>query len=302
MCILSYIFHPVVPKSIEYGFLLPSPDKWDFNPFWSWMVNTLLLLLTSLLLFFVNKSYNFVRTTEPSLLALFLIMSTSGPWFTEGLNSSVLICLANVVCLGIIFDSYDSRNATQEMFTLGLVAGMGGMVQYGFFPMGILYFLWSLFMKVMRVKEVLAYIAGLLCPYWIFIGIGWLSFSDIHYPSLTPMFSYIQDPSELIILLTGISLAAILGFIISMVNSIKLYAGNSKVNAMNLCVISMGVMSLLCIILDFENMSAYVETLYLATAVQIANICALWNPREPWMVTVFPGVCYIGLFACSLFL
>ena len=299
MCILSLLFHPVNITPVEYGFFLPSPDSWDFNPVWSWAVNTALIGLISLLLFLVNKTYNFIRTTEPVLVALFLVMTTSGPWFTEALNTSVILCLANVVNMGIIFDSYDSRNATREMFILGVVVGIGAMVQYAFLPMAVVYVLWALFMKVLRVKESLAYVAGICCPYWIALGTGWLDFNEFHFPSITPLISFEQDPSEFFILLAGIGLAAITGFIIVAVNSIKLYAGNSKVNAMNLCVSALGASCVLCILVDFDNIAAYVISLYMAATVQVANICALWNPKMPWTVTVIPSLCYMALFACS---
>ena len=300
MCILSIVFHPVEISPIQYGICLPSPDAWGFNSTWSWIINTLLIGLIAVLLYAINKTYNFIRTTEPALISIFLVMAASAPWFTEAINTSVLLCLANVVCMGIIFDSYDSRNATQEMFVLGVVIGMGAMVQYAFLPMAVVFLLWALFMKVLRIKETLAFIAGILCPYWIALGVGWLHFSDFHFPSLTPLFSSAQDHSDFFILLTGVAVAASAGFICTFVNEMKLYAGNSKVNAMNLCVMATGAVSVICILIDFDNMHAYVTTVYMAAAVQLANICALWNPRMPWSVTVAPSLVYIALFVCSM--
>lgn len=300
LCILSYIFHPIEIEHIPYGLCLPSPDTWDFPPLWSWFVNTFLIACIALILYLVNRTYNFVRTTEPALVALFLIMATSGPWFTQQINTSILLCLGNVVCMGIIFDTYDTRNATQEMFILGVVIGFGSMVQYAFLPMALVYFLWALFMKVLRIKETIAFGAGILCPYWITLGVGWIHFDNFHFPSLTPLFSYADDPSEFFILLSGIALAAALGFVLVFINFIKLYAGNSKVNAMNLCVSTLGAVSVICIIVDFDNMHAYVTSLYLACAVQLANICALWNPKMPWTVTAIPGAAYLSLFVLSV--
>lgn len=301
MCVLSLIFHPVTIKPVQYGICLPSPDTWNFfNPVGEWVINTFLIGCGAVLLFLVNKTYNFIRTTEPALVALFLIMASSGPWFTESLNASVLLCLANIVCMGIIFDSYDAKNATQEMFILGVVVGFGSMVQYAFLPMAPVYLVWALFMKVLRIKETLAFVIGILCPYWIVLGSGWIHFSDLHYPSLNPLFSIQDDPSEFFILLAGIAVAAVMGFIVTFVNFIKQYAGNSRVNAMNMCIYALGAASVGCILVDFDNMHAYVTTLYMACAVQLANICALWNPKMPWMVTLFPSLCYVAIFICAL--
>ena len=302
MCVLSLIYHPVDFSPIQYGLCLPSPDSWEIDPFWSWIINTFIIGIIAIFLWLINKSYNFIRTTEPVLPVLFMVMASSFPGFTEAINTSMLLCLANVVCLGLIFASYDTRNATQQMFILGVVIGIGAMFQYAFLPMACVYFLWMLFMKVMRIKETLAFIAGILCPYWITLGTGWLSFSDIHFPSLIPLFGNNHDHSDLLFLLGGISFAAAVGFLVALVNFMKLFAGNSKVNAMNLCIYTLGIASVICILVDFDNMPAYVITLYMACAVQIANICALWNPTMPWIITFIPSVIYMALFAGSLIL
>lgn len=300
MCLLGYLFHPVAFSPIQYGICLPSPDTWNYNDLSSWIINTIFIGIIAILLFLINKKYNFIRTTEPALVVLFMVMTASGPWFTETINTSVLLCFTNVMCLGIIFDSYDSRNATQEMFILGVVIGVGSMVQYAFIPMAMVYLIWSLLMKVFRIKETLAYGAGILCPYWIAFGSGWLSFKSLHYPSITPLFTIKEDPSEFFLLLTGVALAAIIGLMVALINSIKLYAGNSKVNAMNLCINILGGACVLCILLDFDNMHSYIITLYMACAVQLANICALWNPKREWLVTVLPSVGYLTIFICSI--
>lgn len=302
MCVLSLLFHPVEISPIQYGLCLPSPDSWDFDPFVSWIVNTGIIGLITILLWLINKGYNFIRTTEPVFFVLFMIMASSTPWFTQNLNTSVILCLANVVSLGIIFASYGSRNATQQMFLLGVVAGIGSMFQYAFLPMACVYFLWALFMKVLRLRELLAFFAGIICPYWIAIGIGWLSISEIKFPSLTPLFGITRDHSDFFFLLGGIAVAATLGFLVALINSMKLYAGNSKVNAMNICVSTLGAASVICILVDYDNMLAYVVSLYVASAAQVANICALWNPRMPWLVSVLPSALYIALFAGTMLL
>lgn len=300
MSVLCFLVSPVEVLPIQYGLCLPSPDSWNSNPFWSWFVNVMLIGGATALLILINQSYNFIRTTEPALPAIFLIMTCSSPWFVERLNTAVILCLCCVIAMGIIFGSYDSRNATKEMFFLGVMTGIGSMFQYAFLPFMFLFFLWSRFLKIMRVKETLAFIVGILCPFWIALGVGWLHFSFFRFPSLSPLFGNIQDHADFLILIVGIGIASAVGFIVGLINSMKLYAGNSKVNAMNLCMSSLGVASLISILVDFDNMPVYVVTLYLATAGQLANICALWNPKMPWLVTVVPSLVYIALFVCSI--
>lgn len=302
MCLLSYILRPVDILPIQYGLWLDSPDSWQINPFLSWLINTFLIGVIALILYLINKSYNFIRTTEPALYAVFPVMACSSAWQTQALNTSTLLCLVNAVCLGIIFSAFDSRNATQQLFILGIALGIGAMFQYAFLPMACVYILWALFMKVLRFKELVAFLTGLFCPYWITLGLGWLHFSDFHLPAPVALFTTSGDHADILFLLLGIGIAAILGFLAGLPNSMKLYAGNSKVNSMNLCVSTLGIAALICILVDYENIPAYVMTLYMAVAVQLANICALWKPRLEWTVSAVPAFIFILIFIANTFL
>ena len=302
MCILSYIYKPVDLYRIEDGICLNSPDSWNLPPFLSWLLNTLLTGVLCISLYFINKSYNFIRTTEPVLVAVFVIMAASSPWFTERLNTSTLLCFANLSALAIIFNAYESKNATQSLFFLGAISSFGSMFQYAFIWMCVLYLVWAILMKVMRFKEFLAFILGLATPYWISLGFGFISINDFHWPVLVPLFNSIKDYSDVWILLGGIGLATILGLATFMINSMKLYAGNSRVNAMNLCVTLLGLWILICMLVDYENIPAYVITLYMCVAIQIANICAVWHFSYKWIVTVIPDSLFILLFIGSMLL
>ena len=300
MSLAAYFLAPVEPATVNYGICLPSPGLWNLPPFLSWLLNLTVIGVITAILFLTNKTYNFIRTTEPALSAIFLIAATSLPWFTEYLNTSSLLCLVNVVSLGIIFGAYDRKNATQQIFVMGAMLGAGSMFQYAFLPMIPLYFLWALFLKVLRVKESLAFLLGIVSPYWITLGLGLVSFHDFHLPSLSPFFGSTADKTELLYLLIAAGFAAISGFLLSLTNGMKLYAGNSRVYVMNLCVMAMGLAAIICIFTDYENLTAYVMTLVVAMAVQFANICALWPVRLLWVVTAVPASVFLTLFVLSI--
>ena len=302
MSLINYLLHPVEIVPVEYGVCLDSPDYWQIPPLISWIINTVLIGIITLSIYLINRHFNFVRTTEPALPIIFLIMSCSSAWFTQNLNTSTLLCLVNVVSLGIVFGAYESNNATRQMFIMGGVLGIGSMFQYAFLPMACVYVLWAICVKVLRIKEVLAFLIGILCPYWITGGLGWVKLCDFHFPSFVTLFTTTKDHSDIFFLLLGIGIATILGVLTGLSNSMKLYAGNSQVNAMNLCITIMGLASIICILVDYENIPAYVLTLYLAVATQLANLCALWHIRNEWTVTIIPVLIYIALFVCNLVL
>lgn len=300
MCLISYFLEPVTIDRTDYGICLPSPQLWYLPGFLSWLLNLIVIAGITLILFLINKTYNFVRTTEPVLLVLFLISTCSSPWFTKNLNESTLLCLVNVLSLAMVFGAYDKKNATQQIFVIGAFAGFGSMFQYAFVPMIFVYFLWALFMKILRLRETLAFLTGILCPYWIGLGLGFISLSDFRLPEPSHLLTDSANYTDFLLLLLATGFAAVIGLTAALSNGMKLYAGNSRVNAMNLCVTTLGLVSMVCIFLDYDNITAYVVTLFMAMSVQMANICALWNFQDEWIVSTLPSLVFIGLFIAGV--
>lgn len=296
MCTVSFLLRPDRRISGELGICLPSPNLWDINPVSSWIINTVLLGGCAAAGFFLNRTYNFIRSTHPVLTSLFFVMSASNPWTTGYLSSSTLLCVANLLCLSVMFRTFRSDNATQEMFVIGTFISVGSMFQYAFLPMILAYVCSAVVMKVFRVKEILAMGMGLVAPYWVGIGLGLIPLRWFSLPQLTNLFNDYAHASELFVLLLSVCMAVFCGLILGLNNSIKLYAGNSRVNAMNLTITFVGVVCSVCVVIDFSNMMAYLATLYFTVAVQVANVCALWNVRREGLVVAIPATIYIGFF------
>ncbi|OSJ37048.1 hypothetical protein BST63_00155, partial [Bradyrhizobium canariense] len=90
--------------------------------------------------------------------------------------------IVNLVCLDVMMRAYNSENATTTMFAVATYLSLGSMVQYAFLPLMIIYPLMAIIDKIFRIKEVVAYIMGLIDPYWVVLGLGLVSFSDFRMP------------------------------------------------------------------------------------------------------------------------
>ncbi len=295
-----FFFGPELRLSGELGICLPSPNLWDIDPLWSWAINTALLATITAGAFLLNRQYNFIRSTQPVLPAMFLVLAASNPWITDYLSSSTLICFVNLLSLSVLFGCFRQRNATQQMFVIGTFFSIGSMCQYAFLPYIIPYAVGAIIMKAFRLKEFLAMGMGILAPYWVGIGMGIIPLENFKMPEFTDLFNGFAQARELFVLMLSIGIAIFCGFILALNNSIKLYAGNSRVNALNMTITLVGLTSTLCIIIDFSNMMAYIATLYFSVAVQVANLCALWTIRREWLVVFIPSLVYIGFFLALL--
>lgn len=295
-----FFFGPELRLSGELGICLPSPNLWDIDPLWSWAINTALLATITAGAILLNRQYNFIRSTQPVLPAMFLVLAASNPWITDYLSSSTLICFVNLLSLSVLFGCFRQRNATQQMFVIGTFFSIGSMCQYAFLPYIIPYTVGAIIMKAFRLKEFLAMGMGILAPYWVGIGMGIIPLEDFRMPEFTDLFNGFAQARELFVLMLSVGIAIFCGFILALNNSIKLYAGNSRVNALNMTITLVGLTSTLCIIIDFSNMMAYIATLYFSVAVQVANLCALWTIRREWLVVFIPSLVYIGFFLALL--
>lgn len=300
MCTASYFYFPATSVAGNAGICLPSPNLWHIKPVSSWIINVVVIGGIAAGGFFMNRNYNFIRSTEPVLPAMFMVLVASCPWITRYLSSSTLLCAINLISLSVIFSAYNSRNATQQLFTIGTLLSVGSMFQYAFIPMVPIYLVAAIMMKVLRIKEFLAYGMGLIAPYWVGVGLGLIGLDQFRLPEITGMFTDMNFSPTLFVLVVSIGLAVFCGLLLGLNNSIKLYAGNSRVNAMNGCISLLGVMCVVCMLIDFTNMMAYLATLYFAVAVQVANLCALWNIRREWLVVFIPSLIYIGFFVAIM--
>ncbi len=301
MCCATLFFSPSAHLEGMLGLCLPSPNLWQIPRLWSWGANTLLLGLCAAALWLLNRHYNFIRSTEPVLPAMFIIMAASCPFTDATLDASTLICCANILSIAVLFSCYRQQNATQEMFLIGTFVAIGSMTQYAFIPFLLPFCAGAIVMKAFRIREFLALGMGLIAPYWIGLGFGLITPADFRLPELSNLFGGFADSRDLFTLLLAVGITAFFGFFFGINNSIKLYAGNSRVNALNLVISMTGLTAMICMVIDFSNMTAYWATLCFSTAAQLANLCALWNFWRIRLVCAIPAIIYISLFVAMLF-
>ncbi len=297
MCAITYFVGTPSDAPVNHGICIESPNLWPLLPPASWIINVSLIFLIALSLYFFNKIYNIIQSTEPVLPAMFLIMAASNPWISGMLGSSMIMALVNLLSLSIMFSCYQQRNAAQEVFVVATLLAVGSMFQYGFLFMAPAYILIGIALKCFRIREFLAFLMGLAAPYWVVIGLGIIPPDAFTMPDLTTLFEGFEYNEYILIGLLNCGLTIILGLIFALNNAMKLYAGNTRRRILNNAVSILGLVSIACLILDYGNITAYLATFYMTVAVQTANFLNLWNFSHKRIVLSVLGVIYITFFA-----
>lgn len=295
-----FIGHPVQLEG-KLGICLPSPNQWDILPLASWIINLVLITGMGITFYLVNKSFSIVQTTATVLPSMILVLVASNPWIDALLDTSTIMMWVNTLALIMMFNSYKLRNATQQIFVVATMLSLGSMFQYAFIFMIPAYLIIMGMMHVFRFKEICAFLMGLVAPYWVGIGLGVVPLSSFALPTFTNLFAGFAPAEDILVGLINIGLTSILAVILGLNNMMKLYAGNTRRRLFNNAIMLVNLFSIIAIAVDSGNMTAYLGTLYLTTAVQIANLYALWNVRNGRGWLLFITVLYLVSFGFMVY-
>lgn len=267
-------------------------------------INTFLLIVAVLLAFIFNKRHSFVKSTEALLPTTMTVLLAANPVNTSYLGTPVIMLIVNLICLDVMMRAYNSENATTTMFAVATYLSLGSMVQYAFLPLMIIYPLMAIIDKIFRIKELVAYIMGLIAPYWVAIGLGLISFSDFRVPRFLESLP-VADGNYLLMVFISLGTLALVELMMSLNNAMLIYAGNMKVRRFNNMINLLGFSCGLFMLADFDNFGAYASTFCFAGSVQISNFFAMRRiPQSPiwfWgLLSIFMALFLFMLIECFI--
>lgn len=280
MIAATALLMPSLKPEAELGICLALPTDL-IPPLIGCGINTVLIAFAIILAFVFNKKHSFVRSTEALLPTAMAVILASNPVNTSYLGTPVVMLIVNLICLDIMMKSYASENATMSMFAVATYLSLGSMVQYAFVPLILIYPIMAMMAKVLRLKETVAYIMGLVAPYWVALGFGLISFSDFRPPQFLVDIPN-ADGNYLLLVFVSLCTLALIGLMMTLNNAMLIYAGNMRVRTANNMINLLGFACALFMIIDFDNFGAYASSFCFAVAVQISNFFAMRRiPQSP---------------------
>lgn len=284
------------PLPGKFGICLPSPNLWGINPVASWIVNLILMIALGIALQLFNKTYNFISSNDTVLPAAFIFLCGANTWIDGQLSASLILMGANLICLNLMFKSYRSQKGMQQLFIVGSVLALGSMFQYAFLFFIPAYVLIALTIKCLNLKSLIAFILGIIAPFWVGIGLGLIPLDRFAMPSFSNIFGNLINDTSIFIGLLNCAITVVITLILALYNAVKLYAGNTRRRLFNNSIIVLGLFSTLCILFDMDNISVYIATIYMVMSVQLADLFALHNVRHPHGLVSFIVILYLASF------
>lgn len=283
MIAATALLMPSLSPEKEFGICFSVPTDL-MPPLLGCGVNAILIVVAVILSFVCNKKHSFVKRTEALLPTTMIVLLASNPVNTSYLGTPIVMLIVNLLCLDIMMRAYNSENATTTMFAVATYLSLGSMVEYAFLPMMIVYPIMAMIDKILRVKEIVAYLMGIVAPYWVAIGLGLVSFSDFQLPQFL-VNPPTADGNYLLMVFISLGTLALVELIMSLNNAMLIYGGNMKFRRFNKMINLLGYSCALLMLIDFDNFGAYASTFCFAGSVQISNFFAMRRiPQSPiWL-------------------
>lgn len=294
-----FLFTPIHTEG-DLGMLFASPNQWQIPRFLGWLLNTIVIFLSASVISLANKKYNFISEPEPIMTLALLLLLGCNCLTTFTLSTSTLLFLVNVLSIFVILSTYEEPNASKEFFAIGTLPAIGAMFQYSFLWMIPVYIGGGLLMKSFRLRELIAFIFGLLAPYWILFGLRIMPPDALRMPEFLIVFSRDAIDNEIFFTILYTGLMALLAIIFSLYNSVRLFSRNSRLRCMHLTFNLMGYVAVMAIIFDFNNFTSYIATLALWLAIEFAALLHLYNLRNVTLALILMLAAFLPLYILAL--
>mgnify|MGYP001115932613 CR=1 FL=1 len=145
-------------------------------------------------------------------------------------------------------------------------------------------------MRIFNARSLVAAVLGVLTPWWLLLGFGIISPSDIAIPSFVSIFSVIDHEDTLLLMVTmGITTFALL----------KPIAYNARARAVNGTFTVLALLTVICACADYRNIISYVPMLNFCASMEITHYFSTHRGEKSFIPVFILLAAYAVIFACQ---
>ncbi len=271
------------------------------NPLISYIVNMACTFAIVALSMSLNKKYGVVRSYTFISASMFLLLQTANPFLSTHFNSGTALCLIAVVLCFILYASYQLKNTAQRrIFLIFAVLSFCCMFQYVFLVLVVAFTIGFMQMRAMSTRGWLALILGIITPFWIAIGLGFVNPCAATPPQIEAIWDYLQNwQVQLVIGSTVIvALVAIVLMVFDMFTILN-YRLQIRLYNSFLLVLTIASIAMMCV--DYRNLLIYVPLLNWCLAIWIAHAFTIHNEHtRRYIFIAVAVVALLGTFVAHM--
>lgn len=265
------------------GFGMPSANEWISSHEISLYVNLGLNVLLALLLIYINRHFNLLRSVSLLYATMFVTMQGAQPSVTGQLYDGTIICLLVLLAVLPLYNSFQKPNYTRSIFLSCCIIGFGAMTDYSYVVYVIVFLLGLPQMRCLSLRGVLAMLLGVITPIWICAGFGIIDLTNLEIPQFVSIFKAL-DTHELLQLLVYTGYTLFLCILFGVFNMLHIYGYNARSRAYNGFWILLSLATVVLMVLDYYHLMIYLPMLNCCTSIQTGHFFVINNQRRSYFV------------------
>lgn len=289
----AYIQAPTMAPGAGWGPLMFSFAEWFSKiPPVSLAVAVALNFFIALLLIYINKHYNVLRSISYLFAGLFLVMEAALPTLFVHMSDGIFIAVVVLLSLIPLYTTFQDSERTRRVFLSFCIVSAGALVDITCAAYLIALFVGCFQMRCITLRTMLAAVLGIITPWWIAWGTGALSVAAIRLPEFVSLFSVLEVMKiAQVLVYAGTSLALGIGF--GMFNLLKIYSYNARTRAYNGFLVVLAITTVALMVVDYNRLVIYLPMLNVCTAIQMGHFFIINRRKRSYI----PVICVIGIYA-----
>jgi len=262
---------------------------WSLNPCptpgWTFVAAVALNTGIAVLIFYLNKIYNLLRTLTALQSTALMAMLASTPSALACVYPGNLLALAVVLCMFIMYSSYGERRATRHVFLCMLILSWCSAFAYSFALYIPVFIFGCAQMRIFSLRSFLAILMGLATPWIIMLGLGLVAPGQLQMPDFRYGQIEVSPKTPALIVSVAFTCFVTVGCWIHNILRFLTYNAHSRALLSLLTVVTF--ITVIAAIVDFGNVYAYIPLLDMCAALQLAHIFGVLHREERSYIAIF---------------
>lgn len=246
-----------------------------------------------------NQTFNIVHTQTRLDIGLFLMLACAVPGALGLQATGILLCITTLLCLMIMYTTYQRRGATRRIFLVFTLLSAGSTLDYAFAAFIPAFILGCWQMRCLTFRSFLAILIGLVTPYWILWGLGIISLDELRPPSvaLSSIHTFRLFSTAQIVAIAVIVVAAMMSMLY---NLIQVLGRNARTRAFNGILAGLTFWTCLATVIDFGHALTYMPLLCALTGLQLTIYFITDAMRRAYIAVLLAVALSLAVFAWNL--
>ncbi len=257
-------------QGIANGVCFPSASVLEMSPTLSVTLNLVCLIGICVLMIFLNKTYSFIRDVTLIFASSFLLLELANPFLTTRLFDGSVLCLVALAVSFILFGSYQDRYPQRKVYIAFAILSACCMFQYAFMYLIPVFLVGFLQMRCMSLKSFVAMLLGVVTPFWIVLGTGFVGIDSLMPLRLENVWNNLELVQSRIIIVT-LSVTAVVSLALLASNVVQTFNYKTQIRAYNGFMSVLTLSTILVMGIDYNNVLVYLPMLNCCLSIQIAH-------------------------------